>query len=657
MIANSKYLKATLNRSITSTMSAFRYQPLDYASSEIRLVKLGRAENDHDPIKIDLFHAFLDDHPSYKALSYTWGAPFEVGLEDLSAWNDPKETRFILINDQEFPARRSLEAAIRCLRPQLNAQEDDSPFWIDAICIDQSSNVERNHQVRRMKDIYKTAKEVVAWLGPEANGSGLAMARFQAVFDQIISENEDIFGFVGRPLSQQYTNLFAEEDKVVEPSLAIAMCWLFQRSWWKRSWIVQEATVNPHTSIICGAYSVNIDAVVFSMYFLMDLLVVSSSAITSSSANPQLEVDGGYQLNVNISLEELALMAALSTTIKLAEVRLRMHGWCRGISQNVQIDLLSLLSTFHDWRATDPRDKVYALSRLLPAPESRKIIPDYSLSFQKVYGQVVQYCVESLGTLDIFGYCSLQQNLENELPSWVPDWRAMNKPHEADMAIPLHTQSLQQGEAPYQASGASQPVLHFSEGFTTLRIEGLQIDTLKNVRALDASYLDQPPAAHGSEESHREPGSLRNTDAGATVSVSLQPEDVAFLNERAQSIGSSESYTFQQKQFDKSLMSLFPSTHSADPTEAWDRIRKLVSVGTSRKLVTSERFVGLGPKGAQVGDVVCIFFGGRNPYLLRRSSGDSYLLVGECYFNGLMHGEALSGIEEWNFQKKEFTLH
>src|SRR6202044_2248842 len=107
--------------------------------------------------------------------------------------------------------------------------------------------------------------------------------------------------------------------------------------------------------------SVEIDAVVFSMYFLMDLLVVSSSAIIPSSADPQLDIEGGYQLNVNTSLEELALMAALSLTIKLVGVRLKMQGWGGwDISQKIQIDLLSLLSTFYDWRATDPRDKVYA---------------------------------------------------------------------------------------------------------------------------------------------------------------------------------------------------------------------------------------------------------------------------------------------------------
>lgn len=650
-------LKVNLNQSIASKMSAFQYQPLDTASSEIRLIKLCRAENDLDEIKINLFHAFLDDRPSYKALSYTWDAPFEEDLDELPAWNNPKETRSISINDHEFPVRRNLEAAIRHFRSQTNAHENDSSFWIDAICIDQSNIAERSHQVRRMKEIYNTAKEVVAWLGPEAKESGLAIARFRAVFDQILSQNEDIFDSLAQPCSQKYPNLFAGEGKVVEPRLAIAMCWLFQRAWWKRSWIVQEATINQRTSIACGADSVDIDAVVFSMYFLMDLLVASSSAITFSSTDRQLDVDGGYQLSVNTSLEELALMAVLSTTIKLVGVRLRLQSKSRGISRKERIDLLSLLSTFHDWRATDPRDKVYSVLGLLSAPENGKIIPDYCLSFQKIYGQVVQSSIESLGTLDVFGYCLLRRDSESGLPSWVPDWRARNKPHEADVAMPLHAQSLQQGEAPYQASGASQPVLHFSEDFTTLRLDGLQIDTLKNVGSLDASHLDLSPDDNWPKEIQRQPGNLRNADVNAAVSVSLQPEDMAFLDERAQIIGSSESLTFQPKQFDKSLMALFPSKPSTDPMEAWDRIRRLIGVGTLRKLISSERFVGLGPEAAQAGDVVCILFGGRNPYLLRRRNDTSYLLVGECYVNGLMHGEALNCVEEWNFQRKTFTLH
>ena len=108
---------------------------------------------------------------------------------------------------------------------------------------------------------------------------------------------------------------------------------------------------------------------------------------------------------------------------------------------------------------------------------------------------------------------------------------------------------------------------------------------------------------------------------------------------------------FQQKQFDKSLMALFPSKFSTDPMAAWDRIRRLIGVGTLRILITSERYVGLGPEASQVRNVACILLDGRIPYLLRRSIDRSHLMVGGCCINGLMHGEALNCVEEWNFQK------
>ncbi|KAL7803836.1 heterokaryon incompatibility domain-containing protein [Trichoderma afarasin] len=45
------------------------------------------------------------------------------------------------------------------------------------------------------------------------------------------------------------------------------------------------------------------------------------------------------------------------------------------------------------------------------------------------------------------------------------------------------------------------------------------------------------------------------------------------------------------------------------------------------------------PKVAQKGDVVCIFNGGRVPYVLRPCANGNYTLVGECYVDGMMRGE------------------
>lgn len=37
--------------------------------------------------------------------------------------------------------------------------------WADALCIDQSSTFEKNHQVAMMRTIYEKASHVVVWLG------------------------------------------------------------------------------------------------------------------------------------------------------------------------------------------------------------------------------------------------------------------------------------------------------------------------------------------------------------------------------------------------------------------------------------------------------------------------------------------------------------
>ena len=71
---------------------------------------------------------------------------------------------------------------------------------------------------------------------------------------------------------------------------------------------------------------------------------------------------------------------------------------------------------------------------------------------------------------------------------------------------------------------------------------------------------------------------------------------------------------------------------------------------------TRDGGIGLCPSGTRVGDLVVVLFGGMVPYLLRptfRTGRETYSegtalkeyhFVGECYFEGLMEGEACSAI-------------
>lgn len=56
---------------------------------------------------------------------------------------------------------------------------------------------------------------------------------------------------------------------------------------------------------------------------------------------------------------------------------------------------------------------------------------------------------------------------------------------------------------------------------------------------------------------------------------------------------------------------------------------------------SQDRFAWV-PKVSDVNDRICIFQGGRVPFVVRPQEDGKYVLVGECYVQGMMTGEALS---------------
>jgi hypothetical protein len=92
-------------------------------------------------------------------------------------------------------------------------------LWIDALRIDQSNVLERNHQVRQMSQVYSEASKVMVWLG-------LAGSNSRAAFDYIINTDAaflatQAYGFRFEP--QNGKNAFFE------------MC---EREYWSRLWVV-----------------------------------------------------------------------------------------------------------------------------------------------------------------------------------------------------------------------------------------------------------------------------------------------------------------------------------------------------------------------------------------------------------------------------------
>jgi hypothetical protein len=123
----------------------------------IRLLQLQPGAFDDD-ISITLIDAPLSKPPKYEALSYVWGSP----TPDTA----------VSCHGLELLVTKNCVLAMRRLRHRFRTRL----LWIDAICIDQTSGEEKQHQVQLMGDVYSKAEEVIIWLGEKCAYSDFVMS-------------------------------------------------------------------------------------------------------------------------------------------------------------------------------------------------------------------------------------------------------------------------------------------------------------------------------------------------------------------------------------------------------------------------------------------------------------------------------------------------
>lgn len=77
------------------------------------------------------------------------------------AWESVSRDAAILLDGYNFPVTTNLLRALQNLRKP----KQTLIVWIDQICINQNDNIERAHQVRIMKHIFREASKIYVWLG------------------------------------------------------------------------------------------------------------------------------------------------------------------------------------------------------------------------------------------------------------------------------------------------------------------------------------------------------------------------------------------------------------------------------------------------------------------------------------------------------------
>lgn len=200
------------NRHYHDSDALFRHEELDTSRDQIRLVQFCPADT-ADGIKFRITICELGEIP-YHALSYVWGPPAPVQpIFDLDSCEPHLPRRYLLI-------RQNLYDYIQmCI--DTRRIDDHKYFWVDQVCIDQSSIAEKNHQVRLMERIYRYSEVVHAWLG---NGSHPTV-----------------------PAAGQKDYQVAELKHLAWTPEELGM-----NPYWNRLWILQEFILAREITIECG---------------------------------------------------------------------------------------------------------------------------------------------------------------------------------------------------------------------------------------------------------------------------------------------------------------------------------------------------------------------------------------------------------------------
>jgi hypothetical protein len=298
--------------------------------------------------------------------------------------------------------------------------------------------------------------------------------------------------------------------------------------------------------------------------------------------------------------------------------------------RNPFLDLNALLHRQRKCKATDPRDKVFSLLSVATGDAVPSIKVNYHQAVEETYTYTARNIIEAAKQLRILVCVDIPRQ-ESTLPSWVPDWR-----FDTNIPNPLasNVSDKESREVQYSATGNSKATLTKQPDPFKLSLLGVHMGKICHV---------SPPAITDSEDpDFNLDAILKDKSAWTDIALSAAIQGGLYLP-----TGESFMTVFTRtrtagKWADDEMGKASASSDPEYATATRAMASMLLCVPNRLLFTTSNGYMGLGPKMAQVGDLVYLFLGGELPYVLRRHEDtDTFQFIGECYVHGLMNGEGL----------------
>ena len=381
----------------------------DHPASEVYVSK--------DRVQQSVVDDFKTD---YEALSYTWGTSQNPRTGYVE--NDLAVVRDIAESCTTLELRENLACALKHLR------YTDKPrrLWIDAICINQKDIKERGAQVSHMHKIYRFAKRVVAWLGPELDSTKIAISTLSYIGEHV-EIARDGGGFMPSPdcieKNLYHPGYFLPYDDETWQCIYDYI----NATWFDRLWIIQEIQLANSTSVLlCGTQMI-------------------SWALFRRSITCLVH-------------KRLSIPEKLSSRLtKINSV------WFISTGQTLH----AVLNCNRAAVCTEPVDKIYGMLGIGPRIFSNKIQPDYGIFYGEVYKRTFLEHARLARRFELFGWSCLHQPVM-KMPTWVPNF------FKTCIPFKLWTRGLD------YASGFSCADFQIMDDYK-LKVLGLQVSTVSTV--------------------------------------------------------------------------------------------------------------------------------------------------------------------------------
>ena len=201
-------------------------------------------------------------------------------------------------------------------------------MWVDPVCIDQNNADEKGQQVQLMGQIFGNAQRVLLWVGPATATDPKAFELIRAFEEGLLNglTSHVAFGRTEDPIAAL---------KKSEEWAAVAR--FFRRTWFMRVWMVQECALAKEAIVCCGTLT-------------MGFHMLANATANFRRAGLHETFDGQTAI---------AVQGSPPRATETVEIMMRLRG------DTGPTGLLRLLRMTRQLRATDLRDKIFALTSMI----------------------------------------------------------------------------------------------------------------------------------------------------------------------------------------------------------------------------------------------------------------------------------------------------